>query len=283
MTHEMKKLKGPIVVFGAGGFIGSNLFRAISGVRDDCYAVTHQPGTPYRLRGLPADKILRADLLDKSSLEKVFAKYRFKTIFNLSTYGSFENQDETVKIFETNIMGLANLVGAAERHGFDALVQGGSSSEYGLNSQAPKESDELKPNSAYAVSKIASSYFVKYLGEVRGLPVIQLRYYSVYGPYESSSRLIPALLTNGIEKKYPPLTEARISRDYVYVDDAVEATIRAATIGLERNRGESLNIAGQKTTLGELVGQVKSICGIPGEPVWGGMPNRAWDLTEWYG
>lgn len=281
---EINKLQGPIVVFGAGGFIGANLFRTIANHRNDVYAVTHQKEIPYRLHDVSIDKILRADLTDKRSLETIFNKYAFSTIFNLSTYGAFAYQNEPDKIFETNITGLMNLVSVAEQHGFTALVQGGSSSEYGLNSKAPKETDELRPNSEYSVSKIASAYYIKFLGEVKWLPVIQLRYYSIYGPYEASDRLIPTLIKNGLEKKYPTLVNPDISRDYVYIDDAVEATILAATKGIEKNRGECINIAsGKKTTIKELVSEVKTLCNIPSEPTWGSMPNRKWDLTEWYG
>ena len=284
LAHEINKLQGPIVVFGAGGFIGANLFRTISKYRQDCFAVTHQSDIPYRLHDVPLDKILHANLTDKNSLEKIFAQHAFSTIFNLSTYGAFAYQNETDKIFETNIIGLMNLVNVAEQHGFTAFVQGGSSSEYGVNSKAPKETDELRPNSDYAVSKVASAYYIKYLGELKWLPVIQLRYYSIYGPYEAQDRLIPALFKNGLDKKYPNLVNPEISRDYVYIDDAIEATILAATKGIEKNRGECINVAsGKKTTIKELVTEVKTICNIPTEPSWGSMPNRKWDLTEWYG
>ncbi|HXB41704.1 MAG TPA: NAD-dependent epimerase/dehydratase family protein [Bacteroidia bacterium] len=281
---EIKKMQGPIVIFGAGGFIGASLFMAISKFRDDCYAVTHQDTIPYRLQNTDSDKIIHANLTDKNSLEVIFDKYKFRTIFNLSTYGGFAYQNETEKIFETNIIGLMNLVTVAEKYGFSALVQGGSSSEYGLNSKAPKESDELKPNSDYSVSKVASSYYMKFLGEVKQLPVIQLRYYSVYGPYESEDRLIPTLFKKASEQKFPSLANPEISRDYVYIDDVVEVTVLAATKGVINARGQALNIAsGKKTTLKELITEVKTLCNIPHEPVWGSMENRAWDLTEWYG
>lgn len=281
---EINKLQGPIVVFGAGGFIGASLFHTISKYRDDCFAVTHNKDIPYRLHDVSLEKILHANVTDKHSLEIIFNKYSFSTIFNLSTYGAFAFQNETDKIFETNIIGLMNLISIAEQHGFTAFVQGGSSSEYGLNSKAPKETDELRPNSDYAVSKIASAYYLKYLGEVKWLPVIQLRYYSIYGPYEAQDRLIPALIKNGLQKRYPTLVNPDISRDYVYIDDAIEATILAASKGIEKNRGECINIAsGKKTTIKELVDEIKILCSIPTEPIWGNMPNRKWDLTEWYG
>ncbi len=284
LITEIKKLQGPIAVFGAGGFIGANLFFAISKVRSDCYAVTHQTSTPYRLADVPSDKILNADLTNKYSLETIFEKQRFKTIFNLSTYGAFAYQKETDKIFETNIIGLMNLISVAKTFDFTAFVQGGSSSEYGSNSKAPKETDELKPNSEYAVSKVASAYYIKYLGETEKLPVIQLRYYSIYGPYEASDRLIPALIKEGKEKKYPPLVNPEISRDFVFIDDAIEATILAATKGIEQAKGQCLNIAsGIKTSIKDLTKEVADIFKMQQEPVWSSMPNRAWDLTEWYG
>lgn len=282
LAREIARLQGPIVIFGAGGFIGSSLFRKLCETRDDCYAVTHRSETPYRLRG--ASRVLRADLLDLESLDALFGEHRFRTIFNLSTYGGFASQSDTEQIFATNVMGLTHLATVAEKYGFDALVQGGSSSEYGLNSQAPKEHDELKPNSDYAVSKIASAYYVKYLGQFKRLPAVQLRYYSVYGPGESPERLMSTLLSKGQIGQYPPLVSPEISRDYVYIDDVIEATVAAATIGCKQAPGQCINIAsGQKTTVGEVVKLVKELCAIPVEPNWASMENRAWDGTEWYG
>ncbi len=284
IADEIAKLKGPIAVFGAGGFIGSNLFRAISVHREDCFAVTHQTGVPYRIHDIRPDKIVHADVTDKPSLEKIFGLHSFSTIFNLSTYGAFEFQKDPELIYQTNVLGLVNLIGVAEKFKFTAFVQGGSSSEYGLNSQAPLETDALRPNSDYAVSKIAAAYYIQYLGEVKTLPVIHLRYYSIYGPYESPEKLFPVLLNKGLNKQYPPLVNPEVSHDYVYIDDAVAATILAATHGMEKYRGASINIAsGIKTTLKEVVDAVKDLCAIPGDPTWGTMPNRNWDSKDWYG
>lgn len=281
---EVKRVQGPIVIFGAGGFVGASLFHAISKYRNDCFAVTHQSHIPSRLQGADPQNVLNADLTDIHSLETLFEKYKFRTIFNLSTYGGFSYQWETTKIFETNFVGLGNLVTVAEKHGFSAFVQGGSSSEYGLNSSAPAEDGDLLPNSEYSVSKIASSYYIKYLGDIKQLPVIHLRYYSVYGPLESYDRLIPNLLKQCSEGKFPPLTNPEISRDYIYIDDVIEATVLAATIGVNVARGKAINIAtGKKTTLKELVQIVKGICSIGIEPLWGGMENRSWDVKDWYG
>ncbi|MFH1541822.1 MAG: NAD-dependent epimerase/dehydratase family protein [bacterium] len=284
LTAEIKKLKGPIVIFGAGGFIGANLFRAILAVRNDCFAVTHQQLVPWRLQDLPADNILYADLNKPETLRIILDKFNFKTIFNFAAYGSYSKQRDIEQIYKTNIVGPAILLELCAAKGFAAFVQAGSSSEYGINSAAPKEEAQLIPNSHYAVSKVADSALAKYYGQVKKLPVINLRLYSAYGPYEEPDRLIPVLLSQGLAGKYPPLVAPDISRDFVYIDDIVEATVLAANVGVQKIPGGSLNIAtGNKTKVRDIVQLAKEIFNLDHEPVWGTMPNRMWDLSDWYG
>jgi dolichol-phosphate mannosyltransferase len=283
-ADEIVKLQGPIVVFGAGGFIGANVMRAILAVRNDCFAVTHQQYLPWRLVELPPSNILYADLTDAASVDEIFDRYGFKTIFDFAAYGAYSRQDDAELIYRTNVLGMVDLLERAASKGFAAYVHAGSSSEYGNNCSAPGEEDALEPNSHYAVSKVSAAYLVKFLGQVRKLPVINLRYYSIYGPYEEPDRLVPKLIEHGLQGGYPSLVDPDISRDFVYVDDAVESAILAATRGVTATPGASLNIAtGKKTTIRDLVGVMKSACKIAAEPVWGSMQNRRWDLKEWYG
>ena len=284
LRKQIEALQGPVVVFGAGGFIGANLIRTLLEVRQDCYAVTHQTYVPWRLVELPADNILHADLNDPASVAALFERYGFRTIFNFAAFGAYARQAEVELIYRTNVLGLVNLLEAASVKGFSALVQAGTSSEYGLNCSAPGEHDELMPNSHYAVSKVSTAYLIRYQGTVRKLPVMNLRFYSVYGPFEEPDRLIPRIVEHGRRGTYPPLVDPDISRDFVFVEDAVEAAILGATIGVKVKPGASLNIAtGRKTTIRDLAGKMKKVCSIKDEPKWGSMQNRRWDLKDWYG
>jgi nucleoside-diphosphate-sugar epimerase/glycosyltransferase involved in cell wall biosynthesis len=284
LREEVKKLQGPIVVLGAGGFVGANLLRTILADRDDCFGVTHQQYVPWRLVDLPVERILYADLTLPKSVEHLFTSFSFRTIFDFAAYGAYARQDDVHRIYETNILGLADLLEIATARGFSAYVHAGSSSEYGINAAAPRENDTLMPNSHYAVSKVAASYLVRYQGVLRKLPVINLRYYSIYGPFEEPDRLIPTLVEHGLRRTYPVLVDPDISRDFVYIDDAIGAAILAATRGVIHARGASLNIAtGKKTTIRDLVGVMRKLCVIEEKPRWGTMENRRWDLKEWYG
>jgi polyisoprenyl-phosphate glycosyltransferase len=282
---EIQKLEGPIVIFGAGGFIGSNLFRSILQFREDVYAITSkEPFIPWRIDGLRTDRILRADITEVSDLDKLFTEHKFKTIFDLAAYGAYSKQNDVKKIYETNIIGFLNLLQVSSTYSIKAFVHAGSSSEYGVNCKEPLENAELHPNSHYAVTKASAANMVKYYGTILQFPIVNLRYYSVYGEYEEPDRLIPQIVEKGINKEYPPLVQPDISRDFVYIDDVIYATVLAANADFSAIGGQSINIASnKKTTIRDLAKIAKEIFDIPGEPVWGNFANRKWDLKEWYG
>jgi dolichol-phosphate mannosyltransferase len=284
INKEVDKLDGPIVVFGAGGFIGANLFKAILARRNDVYAITSKPFVPWRLDDVDHSRILQCDITQKDKVESIFDEYKFKTIFDLAAYGAYSKQDIVEKIYKTNLLGLLHILEAASKYNIRAIVHAGSSSEYGLNCEQPLEDAALMPNSHYSVTKISASYLLKYYGTLKEMPVVNLRYYSIYGPYEEPDRLVPQLIQKGMERQYPVLVHPDISRDFVYIDDAVWATLLAANAPVEEIRGKSINIAsGAKTTLREIVDNIRSIFQIEQVPEWGSMPNRKWDLKDWYG
>jgi polyisoprenyl-phosphate glycosyltransferase len=285
INAEVRKLEGPIVVFGAGGFIGSNLFRHLLDNREDVFAITSkEPFIPWRIDDLREDRIIHCDITDRGSLEKLFAKYHFKTIFHLAAYGAYSKQNDAKLIYKTNVVGLLNLLEVSSAYSIRAFVHAGSSSEYGLNAKEPLENAELVPNSHYAVSKASAAQMIKYYGVLQQFPVVNLRYYSIYGAYEEPDRLIPQIIEKGMAKAYPPLVQPDISRDFVYIDDAIYATLLSANADFSVIGGQSINIAsGKKTTIRDLAETSKEIFAIPEEPEWGEFANRKWDLTEWYG
>jgi nucleoside-diphosphate-sugar epimerase/glycosyltransferase involved in cell wall biosynthesis len=283
IRSEVLKLEGPIVVFGAGGFIGANLVRSILEHRQDVYAVTSKPFIPWRLDDIAPAHILHCNITKRNQLENLFNEHRFKTIFDLAAYGAYSKQSDVQLTYETNFIGLLNLLEIASQFSIRAFVHAGSSSEYGLNAAAPKEDAPLSPNSHYAVTKAGAAHMIKYYGTVKEMPVTNLRYYSIYGAFEEPDRLIPRLIEMGMKKTYPPLVQPDISRDFVFIDDALLATLLSAN-NIEHVSGKSLNIAsGSKTTIRDIAATVKDIFGIDNNPEWGDFPNRKWDLSEWFG
>lgn len=282
---EILKLEGPIVIFGAGGFIGSNLFRQILQYRQDVYAITSkEPFIPWRIDDLQENRIIHADITEKTHLKRLFAKYQFRTIFDLAAYGAYAKQNDVQLIYQTNVIGLLNLLEVSSLYNIRAFVHAGSSSEYGLNCREPLENAELQPNSHYAVTKASAAQMVKYYGTILQFPIVNLRYYSIYGEYEEPDRLVPQIIEKGRQKEYPPLVQPDISRDFVYIDDAIYATLLAGNADFSVIGGRSINIAsGKKTTIRDIARIARELFNIPEDPVWGDFANRKWDLPEWYG
>lgn len=282
--EEALKLEGPILVVGASGFIGSNLFFSLNAIRNDVFACSKRAKQSWRLSEVKSSKLINVDILDFSSLKNVIDTIKPKTIFNLSAYGAYSRQKDPEKIYLTNYIGTLNLIRTLQDVGCSAFVQAGTSSEYGQNSAGPREKAELSPNSDYAVSKVGASYLIKYYGKILNFPCANLRLYSAYGPWEERDRLIPTLVVAGLKQKYPNLVDKRISRDFVYIDDCTRAFVKAALTVCKSNPGISINIAsGTKTSLEEVAEMARKVFKIKEKPKFGSMKNRTWDLTNWYG
>src|SRR4051812_14330045 len=136
---EVLKLEGPIVIFGAGGFIGANLLRCILEYRQDVFAVTSKPFIPWRLDDINPTHILHCNITKKTQVEHIFKEHRFKTIFDLAAYGAYSKQTDVNLIYETNFIGLLHLLEISSQFSIRSFIHAGSSSEYGLNASAPKE------------------------------------------------------------------------------------------------------------------------------------------------
>ncbi len=284
LRDKIKKLDGPIFVFGASGFIGANIIKDIFAVRQDCYAITHNVNSAWRLKllDIPANNILHCDITSAISVKNILEKYQPKTIFNLAAYGAYSKQSDVRLIYETNVNGTVNILENCA--GATAYIHAGSSSEYGTNSAAPAETDTLEPNSHYSASKISASYIIEYYARYKNTPAINLRLYSIFGMWEEPDRLVPVMIEKARANTYPNLVEKEISRDFVFITDAVEAFVDAALNMSPKIAGKSFNIcSGKKTTLEALVNTVRKQFNIAAEPQWGNMQNRNWDLKDWYG
>lgn len=286
MQNEIKKLKGPIIIFGAGGFIGINLLLAILRFRTDVIGISRDAKHSWRFRTacISSKNLLTCNMSERKSLERVIRNIAPQTIFNLAAYGAYANQADVEKIYETNFSSTISLLEIAKQSGFHAYIHAGSQSEYGLNASAPKENEELIPNSHYAVSKVSDYFLLKYYGKIEKLPVVHLRLYSAYGPWEEPDRLISVLLASARHGKFPLFVDSSISRDFVYIDDIVNAFILAAGNIHKQIYGDVFNVAtGKQTTIKQLAYLAKNMFHIKENPHFGSMKNRKWDLVKWYG
>lgn len=275
-------LPGPILVIGASGFVGANLFRGLLAAREDVFGTVHIH-KPWRLEGIPTSKYIFLDLLSQSSQLDVFRRIKPAMVFNCSAFGAYSFEEDVDRIHRTNYLASINLMEVCLRFGVQRYVHAGSSSEYGINCVGPNENDALIPDSHYAVSKAATAQAVAYYGKVCGLPCVNLRLYSLYGPYEDFSRFIPTLAEHLLRGTLPPLVSPDISRDFLHIGDAVDAFVAVAADLKECHYGQSYNVGtGVRTTIRQLVEMGRAQLAVREEPRFESMPARSWDHRDWY-
>lgn len=281
LNSKIRKLQGPILVLGASGFVGANLFRSILRVRSDVVGTTSR-SPAWRLEDLDSKNVRTLDLLVDPNLDALLDEVRPRVVFDCVAYGAYPFEADPRRIYETNFNFVSRLVERLASRGIACYVHAGSSSEYGDNASAPKETDPTAPNSEYAVSKVAAANLLYFWGKRKAFPCCNLRLYSVYGPLEDASRLIPTVIRRGLDGGYPPFVDPDISRDFVYADDATEAFVVAALNLTERDYGESFNIGtGVKTTIADVAEIASEMFGIAEPPAFT-MPSRKWDVSDWY-
>lgn len=281
LQQKIDHIHGPILVLGASGFIGANLFRTLFEQRRDVFGTTsHFPA--WRLEGLPEENVIAADLLVESNLKELLDKVRPETVFNCVAYGAYSFEKDPELIYRSNLNFTVRLLEEFATRGIRSYIHAGSSSEYGANAAAPTEETATTPNSHYAVSKAAAAQAIYYMGTERGLPCANLRLYSVYGPYEDPSRLIPTIIAKAERDELPELVRPDISRDFVYVHDVCEAFIDTTLNLSPEHYGHSFNIgSGECTTIGQLAEEARALFAITAEPRFT-MPQRDWDVSNWY-
>jgi len=271
-----------VIVSGGAGFVAANLVRRLLRDGHDVIAAVRPQSDTWRIDEL-RDEIacVELDITNAAQVADVVGRTGADTIFHLAAHGGYSWQRERGRIFDTNLGGAMNILEAAVSHGVGTVVMAGSSSEYGFKDHSPAETEALEPNSDYAVAKAAATLLAGYLGRTESLNVVTLRLYSAYGPWEEPGRLVPTLVSHALSGRLPPLADPDIARDFVFVEDAVDAFIEAAERA-EAVTGRIYNLGtGRQTTLREIVETARQLFGVKEEPVWDTMPRRTWDTKVW--
>lgn len=268
------------LVTGAGGFVGANLVRRLLAEGHAVHAVTRPGSRPWRLEGLPDVRYVEVDLGDAQAVGSVVERLAPDRVFHLAAHGAYSWQTDVQEMVRTNVTGTIALVDACLAVGCGVLVNAGSSSEYGFKDHAPSERELPEPNGHYAVTKVAGTLYCTHAGRNADTTVVTLRLYSVYGPWEQPGRLMPTLAALGLRGRLPALANPAVARDFVHVDDVVDAFLLAASASSPS--GAVYNVGtGRQTSLEEVVALARRVFELDAEPRWGSNAGRSWDTNVW--
>lgn len=258
----MNSLSGKkVFITGATGFVGSNLVRRALSRGAEVFINTRSTSDTWRIRDILSDvTVIPVDITGFEKMRDSLRKVRPEIIFHTAVYGGNAQQNDTDTIISTNICGTVNLLKCCENLDVDLFVNTGSSSEYGLKNHKMNESDFLEPVTDYGAAKAAATLFCRSYAAREKIPLITLRLFSPYGPYEQKTRLIPSIILAAMQKNNPQISSRQFVRDFIFIDDVLNAY--EALMELENPSGEIFNIgSGQQHTVGEVTDMIISLLG----------------------
>ena len=248
-----------VLVTGGAGFIGSHLADRLLA---EGFAVTvlDNLATGVRER-VPADAtFVEGDVADRVVVDEVFARERFDVVFHVAGQASIRlSFAEPEADLATNVLGTLNVLRGCMEAGVGRLVHASSMTIYGEPDRIPTPEDvACVPLSYYGVTKYAAERYVHVAGNRPdlGLAVTSLRMFNVYGPRQSITNPYQGVLAIFIGNvlRGEPITihgDGLQTRDFVYIDDAVDAWMRV--IDLPESYGRALNVgSGEETSVTEL-------------------------------
>jgi len=248
-----------LLISGAGGFIAKALLTKIDPGRKAVLLVRSKPKSGL-IKNAP---YLQCDITRKEELKKLKAIKGEVTLLHLAAFVPRVPSEEDRfirRIFQTNIAGTVGLLEALKGK-LKGLCLASTLEVYGIPRALPiKEDTAVDPVSIYGASKLASERCVRIFCKEHNVPFVILRLSSVYGPGEDFDRALPNFIKQALQNK--PLTvygDGSDKRDYIYVDDAAEALLKASDCAL---RSGLVNIAsGESISIKELAERIISLCG----------------------
>lgn len=255
-----------ILITGGAGFIGSNIARKCLKKGYKVRIIDNlSTGKMTNLKDIIKKvKFVKADINNQKALATIMkgVDYVFHEAAMASVIRSFEQPQLVNKV---NIEGTLNVLWAAKNAKVKRVVYAASSSAYGDSKVYPtKETLIPNPISNYAVSKLTGEYYMSVFNKLYGLETISLRYFNVFGPYQDPlseyAAVIPRFISAVLKNK--PVTiywDGKQSRDFTYVDNIVEANLKAMKAPKEAC-GRAYNIAlGKRVSLLEIVEAMEKI------------------------
>ena len=268
--HKKDISKFKFLITGGAGFIGSNIVEYLLKYGAGHVRILDNLSNGYYdnikdFEGLPNFEFIEGDIRDLDTCRNVVLGMDF--ISHQAALGSVPRSiADPIMSNETNVTGFLNiLIAAKESSTLKQMVYAASSSTYGDSEELPKiEGNEGNPLSPYAVTKLVNELYADVFSRVYNFHTIGLRYFNVFGPKQNPDNpyaaVIPIFCKAFIESKTPTINgDGYTSRDFTFVENAVQANIKALLYdNIERH--EVMNVAcGEQISLNQIIEMLNQI------------------------
>jgi len=274
------------LITGIGGFIGSSIARALLSRGEQVRGVDNfSTGNRDNIEEILGRIDLReADILDLDAMHNACAGVDF--VFHQAAIPSVPKSVlDPVGSNRANVDGTVSVLVAARDAKVKRVIYAASSSAYGDTPTLPKhEAMRPDPISPYAVAKLASEHYMISFYRCYGLETVCLRYFNIFGPRQDPSSpysgVLAKFITQMLRGEQPTIFgDGEQSRDFTYIDNAVEANLLACTAPADKAAGQVFNTAtGRRVTLNETFTLLQGMTAFKGHPKYG--PERGGDIKH---
>jgi nucleoside-diphosphate-sugar epimerase len=270
-----------ILITGASGFIGAQLAARLAGEGAEVVALVRPGANDWRLRSLAPDvPRIAVDITAADCAARIGSVGEVDALVHLAAAGVDASAADTADVVRVNVEGSARVMIAAARAGVKRFLYCGSCFEYASGS-AWREDAAPQPQTLYGASKSAGWTVTKALGSELGVPTAALRPFTAYGPFEAHYRLVPRLVEGALRGVAVPLTSGKQTRDWVYIEDVVDAF--ATALSAEGIEGAIFNVCtGTESSVRTVAELVLELARSASTPDFGALPYRAhefWRLS----
>ena len=274
------------LITGIGGFIGSSLARALLSRGEQVRGVDNfATGKRENLADiLNRIDFREADILDLDAMKRACAGVDY-VLHQAAIPSVPKSVLDPLASNRANVDGTVNVLVAARDAKVKRVVYAASSSAYGDTPTLPKH-EGMTPNpiSPYAVAKLASEHYMISFYRCYGLETVALRYFNIFGPRQDPSSpysgVLAKFITLMLRGEQPTIFgDGEQSRDFTYIDNAVEANLLACEAPASEAAGKVFNVAtGRRITLNETVKMLQGLTSYSGETIYG--PERGGDIKH---
>ena len=250
-----------ILITGGAGYIGSHAVKILNDKGYEVVAVDNFANSSIKSLKISKVKFYEGDFGDKNLLDKVFSENKIDGVIHFAAYAVIsEGQKEPYKYYKNNVVSTLELLNCMVENGVKYIVFSSSAATYGNPANVPiLEDDEQKPINTYGETKLAVEKILACFDKAHDIKFIALRYFNVAGAYKTGeigedhkpeTHLIPIVLqvANGQRNEieiyggdYNTKDGTNI-RDYIHVEDLIEAHIKSLDYLKNNNKSEYFNL-----------------------------------------
>lgn len=259
--------------------VGANLVYRLVKDGYQVFVLARPSSNPFRLQALEDQvQILFADITDLAAVHNIMFQVKPEVVFHLASTPFNPDTFSAEAHFRANVLGTLPLLEALKELKDSRLVFTSSAAEYGSGEHL-REDSVVQPGTVFGASKAAATLLVQTFARLHGIHTVVLRLFTPYGPWDPSRRLIPHTILSALQGQDVSVSEGNQERDFIYIDDVVNALIAATTKPVEG--GSVFNIgSGEGVSVRGVVKLVLKLMGDPVKALFGALPTRSDEIMR---